>query len=691
MSDTEWIGRVLSGKYRIDTLVGRGGFGTVYRGHHLTFDVPIAIKLLTVHGTFTGSARGEFEASFAEEGKLLFKLSRETTGIVGAIDQGVEVDGDTVTPFLVMDWLEGMTLEDELRGRAAPRSVVEAFELLEPAARALAVAHGLGVAHRDIKPANLFLARSATGEVSLKILDFGIAKVMRDVGSLTRALEQTQGVMSQFTPLYGAPEQFRKGKYGASGTWTDVFAFALVFVEVVTGQPALDGDDQLQLMAASTDAQLRPTLSARGVRASDAVEQVLSRALAVETRGRYMTIGEFWEALRAAVHQAPGERRHAPSAAEVAATAAFVSEAYRVLGGASAPQRASTTSAVAVTTPANAPFIPAAPPPSRAAARGGSTLPLLAALGGVAALALAGVVGVLALAGRAPPAPAASPATSASAEPARERPRPVNDITRCVEGARASSEQPKHPAMHAFDERVATAWNEDSPGDGTGEWVEARLPADTFVAFVDVGGGWSSRADNGATDLWTHNNSFRVMRVSWDGGASDVSFDRQTDRGVKKRVEIHAHTTSIRFTAVSVDHGRYNDLVLDDALIHGSTGSDCRGAVVPTEVAAPAQPCSPLPDRSCSAELFVQLATLPPTTPVDYDFPKVREILQSDRSYSGVRVVESLKNGHRILGAIVANKCQSERLTAAAERRMQTHPSASCQSIEVTRDVYRQP
>src|SRR6185295_17216037 len=160
-----------------------------------------------------------------------------------------------------------------------------AIQLLEPAARALAVAHAQRIAHRDVKPANLFVTQVG-GVPTLKVLDFGIAKVLTSHPSVTAALEATKLGPTAFTPRYGAPEQFNKQR-GASGPWTDVFALALILVELVSGKRALDGDDPTQLYIASADPTQRPTLRARGVTAGAEVEAVLEKALSVEPKHRY--------------------------------------------------------------------------------------------------------------------------------------------------------------------------------------------------------------------------------------------------------------------------------------------------------------------------------------------------------------------------------------------------------------------
>jgi serine/threonine-protein kinase len=299
-----WVGATVDGKYRVDAVVGQGGFGIVYRAHHLGFDQTVALKCLKLPQTLMGAERDRFRETFLAEGRLLHQLSRADAGIVQALDLGAAVSPNKRwTPYLVLEWLEGRPLDRDFAERRASgaggRSINEAIGLLTSAARALAVAHAQGVAHRDIKPANLFLADVA-GRTVVKVLDFGIAKVMSESESVTRAFEETGASPGAFTARYGAPEQFSR-RFGATGPWTDVFALALVFVEAVINKPALDGRDATQLFVAAADADRRPTLRTLGHEdVSDAVEAVLARALAVDPRARYATAGEFWDALESA-------------------------------------------------------------------------------------------------------------------------------------------------------------------------------------------------------------------------------------------------------------------------------------------------------------------------------------------------------------------------------------------------------
>jgi eukaryotic-like serine/threonine-protein kinase len=300
----DWVGATLDGKYQVDAVVGRGGFGVVYRAHHLGFNEKVAVKCLRIPQTLQAGARDEFERNFLAEGRLLHQLSRSTAGIVQALDVGAAVSPNKIwTPFIVLEWLDGQSLEANFTERRnaglGGRSLKAAVELLNSAARALALAHEQGIAHRDIKPANLFIAEVG-GRKTLKVLDFGIAKVVTESESFTKAFEETGASLQAFTARYGSPEQFSR-RYGATGPWSDVFSLTLVLIEAVTGRSALEGVDIAQLFIASADTTRRPTLRAQGVEVGDAIEAVLNHALAVDPKERYANAGQFWDALLAAI------------------------------------------------------------------------------------------------------------------------------------------------------------------------------------------------------------------------------------------------------------------------------------------------------------------------------------------------------------------------------------------------------
>lgn len=291
-------GQVLDARYKVESVVGEGGFGVVYRATQVNFDEPVAIKVLKIPGHLNAKDADTFVQTFRNEGKHLRTLSAEHPAFVRAHDTGVlEVDG-VPAPYLVLEWLDGEPLEEQLAARREQglhgRSLQEAMEIMEPIFGALAYAHTQRVAHRDIKPANIFIIRTKSGS-SAKLLDFGMAKVMTATG--TQGLHAaTQGGLSGLTPSYAAPEQWDK-KMSATGPWTDVYALALVLVELLTDQPALEGEDMPSLMSATLDEESRPTPLAKGAKVSAEVEAVFAKALSLMAKDRYLHAAEFWNAL----------------------------------------------------------------------------------------------------------------------------------------------------------------------------------------------------------------------------------------------------------------------------------------------------------------------------------------------------------------------------------------------------------
>ncbi len=325
----ELIGTTIAEKYAIESVVGEGGFAIVYRATHLLWKRPVAVKVFKALGDVGAEHRSKLLEEFIREGALLADLSERSAAIVQARDVGMLATkkGEQV-PYMVLEWLEGSTLESiifqEKEAGVAPRTIDETIRLLEPAAEALALAHMKGIAHRDVKPPNIFvLGEPRSPGATVKILDFGIAKVVQDAQKMAGSFAKTSGQMTSFTPAYGAPEQFSRA-HGSTGPWTDVFALALVVVEVLTQRDPLDGDDFMQLAFASSNPAARPTPRARGAVVSDAVEAVFATALAVKPQERYATAGEFWNALRVAASMAPLRKLTANPTSAPAALAATV-------------------------------------------------------------------------------------------------------------------------------------------------------------------------------------------------------------------------------------------------------------------------------------------------------------------------------------------------------------------------------
>lgn len=306
------VGTTLDERIVIDEVVGEGGFGVVYRGRHLGFDEPVAVKFLKLPDQLGETQRADVLRRVKREARLLYRLSSKTAHIVQALDVGAwPTPSGARVPYIAMEWLTGITLEQDLLHRRnhaePPRSLESAVELLAPAAEALGIAHGYGVVHLDVKPGNLFLCVE-DDQVQIKVLDFGVAKVFSSSKTLSRARTAgTQGLQA-FTPAYAAPEQFDV-RYGQVGAHTDVFALALILLELASGEPVLKGDTPLQLYMSAVSELTRPTFAGCGVSASAEAEKVLATALAIESVDRYRDASAMWTALTAAVGgDAPRER-----------------------------------------------------------------------------------------------------------------------------------------------------------------------------------------------------------------------------------------------------------------------------------------------------------------------------------------------------------------------------------------------
>jgi len=291
------VGTTVAGTYDVEEVVAQTALSVVYRATHRVWQRSVAIKAFT-GPTLSEEARQQLLASFVEEGRLLMDLSERCASICQARDVAslTTATGDWV-PYTVLEWLDGECLELLLRRERAagvrPRTVAEAVELLNPIAQALAVAHERGVVHRDVKPGNIFvLGADGGGPPRAKLLDFGVAKVMRGAAIAAAGPH----VLQSFTPSYGAPEQF-SAAYGTSGPWTDVFALALIVVELLVGHEAMQCEDVEVLGMLSCDPDVRPTPRSFAVAVSDKVERTLACALAVRLEDRYPDARSFWDAL----------------------------------------------------------------------------------------------------------------------------------------------------------------------------------------------------------------------------------------------------------------------------------------------------------------------------------------------------------------------------------------------------------
>jgi serine/threonine protein kinase len=311
------VGTVIASAYHVESVVAQGGFGTVYRAHHGGFRAPVALKCLRLPPGLLPEAKQHFLDSFRAEAELLFRLSASIPTVVRPlhVDAFTLADGRFV-PYLVLEWLEGCTLDALIRKRKrdgqAPFALKKLVRLLTPVARALERAHNfrgpdgpVSIVHRDLKPENIFVANVA-GEEVVKILDFGIGKAKSMVSQVAGRISQGSRGIATFTPAYGSPEQWAPKNYGQTGPWTDVWGLALTLSEALAGHPVIDGDPAA-IMGTILDPKRRPTPGKEGAIVSDEVEAVFEKALALDPRDRYPDAGVFWNELLAAGRITSGE------------------------------------------------------------------------------------------------------------------------------------------------------------------------------------------------------------------------------------------------------------------------------------------------------------------------------------------------------------------------------------------------
>jgi len=261
-------------RFELKSEAGTGGMGTVYQAIDRRTGAVVALKVLQVR-TATETAR------FDQEARLLAELSHP--GIVRYFDRGTAPHG---SPFIVMEWLEGETLEERLsRGTLGPAAVAHvAYRVLD----ALAAAHERGVVHRDIKPSNVFLVGWRLTDT--RILDFGIARRVFDPKRFTHK-GSTVG-----TPLYAAPEQAR-GRHDVDGR-TDIFSLGCVLYEALTGEPPFTGDTATEVMQKVCAGTMAP-LSSRRSNVPPELEQTIHRMLAPDPSARPLSASVLADEFRA--------------------------------------------------------------------------------------------------------------------------------------------------------------------------------------------------------------------------------------------------------------------------------------------------------------------------------------------------------------------------------------------------------
>lgn len=294
---------IVADKYEIIASIGGGGWGTVYKARHTLLDRIVAVKTLHPHMVASGSALKRFKQE-AQAGSQL-----DHPHILNVLDFGITDDG---IPYLVMDYLEGQSLGDLLQGNKNLQPA-RGLAIFVQVASALAHAHRRGVIHRDLKPANVMLIEHDDNPDYVKIVDFGIAKILkRGDGADSTELTETGQLFG--SPLYMSPEQCTgKDLDGRS----DIYSLGCVIYRSLTGLPPFEVQDLATCIykhvnelpvpfgIACPELELRPEL-----------ESLVFKAMAKDPAERFQSMSELEEAIKTLMHA----DRLTPSASQTGMT-----------------------------------------------------------------------------------------------------------------------------------------------------------------------------------------------------------------------------------------------------------------------------------------------------------------------------------------------------------------------------------
>jgi serine/threonine protein kinase len=274
----ERLGEILHGTYRLERLLGRGGMGEVYEASHLRLVRRFAVKILK------GPIAEHHDLErFRQEAQITSALGHPH--IVEVIDFNELDDGSA---YIVMELLEGENLADRLL-REKKLNLGQAASILRQTVGALEVAHAKGVIHRDLKPANIFLCRRDDRDDYVKVVDFGISKVLGAKVALTKTSEIIG------TPHYMAPEQIMSEDRTVIDQRSDVYAMATITFEMLAGNTPFSADSVPALLYRILDFPA-PNVQEFREEIPEAIGRVLQMAMQKEPGSRFDSIRKFWHA-----------------------------------------------------------------------------------------------------------------------------------------------------------------------------------------------------------------------------------------------------------------------------------------------------------------------------------------------------------------------------------------------------------
>lgn len=285
-------GAVVAGRFRIECLLGVGGMSSVYRVFDEAFERTVALKMLHPHVVRERSSLERFLQEARAEERL------KHPNIVGAYSVGVTDDGKL---YMVMDYLQGESLSATIeRSNSIPES--QAIGIFLQICAGLEIAHANNVVHRDLKPSNIMLVTNAPDKNSVKIVDFGIARLLGNEDKLEgQRLTKAGSVLG--SPAYMSPEQCRGEELDAR---SDIYSLGCLMYEALTGISPFECDSELETMCRHLNEMPMPfRQAAPNVVLSDGIEKIVFHCLEKDVHDRYQSVTEIAADLRALQNHEP--------------------------------------------------------------------------------------------------------------------------------------------------------------------------------------------------------------------------------------------------------------------------------------------------------------------------------------------------------------------------------------------------
>lgn len=289
IGDDPLLGVVVEGRYKIESVIGQGSAGTVYKAVQELIGREVAIKVL--HDYLVSDQ--EFIKRFTQEAKASSRLSHPN--IITIYDFGVIPKGGR--PYIAMDLLKGTPLSDYISERNHI-PVEDAVPIFKQVCQALAEAHRQGVVHRDIKPENIVLVERSGQKLFPIVVDFGIARLVQEESDQAR-ITRTGTVCG--SPTYMSPEQCTSSKVDHR---SDLYSLGIVIYETLTGEVPFLSDELVKVMAMHLSDPPTPLNQVRAdLQFPEALEQVVTKTLAKNPKDRYQTMEELAQALDDAMRE----------------------------------------------------------------------------------------------------------------------------------------------------------------------------------------------------------------------------------------------------------------------------------------------------------------------------------------------------------------------------------------------------